>query len=106
MPGKVHIDPTTGRAVQKVTIRNLSGQALWGPLTLIFDGLKHKEKVRHRAGLTLHLAPLGSPFVTFVPGPSDQRAARAGFVIVVRFSDPLDLPIHYTPRVLSGAGAP
>jgi uncharacterized delta-60 repeat protein len=103
IPGKVHLDRATGRAVQKVTIRNLGGQAVWGPLTLVLDGLKRKVKVRHAAGRT---GPSGSPFVTFVPGPSDQLAAQAGFVIVVRFSDPLDLPIHFTPRVLSGAGTP
>jgi uncharacterized delta-60 repeat protein len=101
VPGKVHPDPATGRAVQKVMIRNLGGQAVWGPLTLVLDGLKRKVKVRHAAGRT---GPSGSPFVTFVPGRSDQLAARAGFVIVVRFSDPLDLPIRYTPRILSGAG--
>jgi uncharacterized delta-60 repeat protein len=105
-PGKVHIDPTTGLAVQKVTIRNGSGEAIWGPLSLVLDGLNRKVKVRHRSGVTEHLPPLGSPFVTFVPGPSDQLAARAGFVIVVRFSDPLGLPIHDRLRVLSGAGAP
>jgi hypothetical protein len=103
--GKVHLDAATGKATQKVTIRNLGGAAVWGPLTLILEGLKPKVKVRHRTGVTRHFAPIGSPFMTVVPGPTDQLASQSLVVITVRFSDPLDLPIRYRPQVLAGFGA-
>jgi uncharacterized delta-60 repeat protein len=102
--GKVHRDAATGKAMQKVTVRNVSGEAIWGPLTLILGGLNPKVKVRHRAGVTQHFAPLGSPFVSIVPGPTDQLASQSMVIIVVRFSDPLDLPIRYRPQVLAGFG--
>jgi uncharacterized delta-60 repeat protein len=103
--GKVHLNAATGKATQKVTIRNLGSEAVWGPLTLILEGLKPKVKVRHRSGITRHLAPIGSPFMTIVPGPKDQLAGHGMVILVVRFSDPLDLPIHYRPLVVAGFGA-
>jgi uncharacterized delta-60 repeat protein len=103
--GKVHLDAATGKATQKVTIRNVGGEAVWGPLTLVLEGLKPKVKVRHRSGVTRHLAPIGSPFMTVVPGPADQLASQSMVIIVVRFSDPLDLPIRYRPLVVAGFGA-
>jgi uncharacterized delta-60 repeat protein len=103
--GKVRLDAATGKATQKVTIRNVGGEAVWGPLTLVLDGLKSKVKVRRRSGLTQHLAPLGSPFVSIVPDPADQLASQSQVVITMRFSDPLDLPIRYRPQVLAGFGA-
>jgi hypothetical protein len=102
--GKVHLNAATGKATQKVTIRNLGGEAVWGPLTLILEGLKPKVKVRHRSGVTRHLAPIGSPFMTIVPGPKDQLAGHSMVILVVRFNDPLDLPIHYRPLVVAGFG--
>ena len=69
------------------------------------DGLTRKVRLLHRAGRTLHAAPLGSPFVLVslnnnVLGTGETRT------VVLTFDNPLGRKIHFGLRVLDGSGQP
>ncbi len=85
-----------GRVRQQVTVQNVGGQALAGPVLLVLGGLPRGVKLVGAAGVTL-----GSPYVILTraglaPGQS------AG--VMLQFRGTGRRP-RYTPRVLAGAVA-
>jgi hypothetical protein len=89
---------------QTITLSN-AGAPIQGPLFLVVDGLTRKVRLLHRAGRTLHAAPLGSPFVLVslnnnVLGTGETRT------VVLTFDNPLGRKIHFGLRVLDGSGQP
>jgi hypothetical protein len=93
-PGK--FNARKRRVRQQVVLHNVSGQGLYGPLTLVLDGLSQKVKLRNRTGLTA----AGQPYILVDPGVfgTDQTIS-----LMLTFSS-RRRRINYTSRVLAGAG--
>jgi hypothetical protein len=89
---------------QRITLHN-SGAPLQGPLYLVVDQLTHKVRLRHRAGKTLHDAPLGSPYV-LVSLNNNLLGTGETRTVVLTFANPLLRRIRYHLRVLDGSGQP
>jgi hypothetical protein len=89
---------------QTITLHN-SGAPLQGPLYLVVDQLTHKVRLLHRAGKTLHAAPLGSSYM-LVSLNNNVLGTGATRTVVLTFANPLGRKIHYRLRVLDGAGLP
>jgi hypothetical protein len=89
---------------QRITLHN-SGAPLQGPLYLVVDQLTHKVRLLHRAGRTLHAAPLSSPYM-LVSLNNNQLGAGETRTVVLTFANPLGRKIHYSLRVLDGSGQP
>jgi hypothetical protein len=100
--GKLRHNGTRFR--QTITLHN-AGASIQGPLFLVVDGLTHKVRLLHRAGRTLHAAPLGSPYV-LVSLNNNMLGTGETQTVVLTFSNPLGRKIHYSLRVLDGAGTP
>jgi hypothetical protein len=95
--------PQPGQFQQRLTLRNVGGLVLPGTLELVLDGLGRTVRLRHQAGVTTVLPPLGSPFVrVVVPGGVWDPGQRV--TVLLRFTVPAGGHVHYTPRVLAGAG--
>lgn len=58
------LDRVSGPYLQDVTITNLSGNVLAGPLYLVLRGLPSTVALINKSGLTETIAPLASPFVS------------------------------------------
>jgi hypothetical protein len=101
--GRTRFEAATGQTLLKLTIQNLSGQALDGPLTLVLNNLRGKVHLLKQSGVTAKTAPAGSPFVGL--GPASGLAANATLNVVLRFRNPLNHKVLFTPRVLAGLGA-
>jgi hypothetical protein len=91
----------TRRFVQTVTLRNATGSAIAGPLSLALDNLSSNATLFNASGPTVCAAPLGSPFVNASAGLD----AGASVSVILQFADPAKTPITYATRVLAG-GAP
>src|SRR5262249_43301757 len=89
---------------QTITLHN-SGAPLQGPLYLVVDQLTRKARLRQPAGRTLHAAPLASPYV-LVSLNNNLLGTSETQTVVLTFSNPLGRKIHYSLRVLDGAGMP
>jgi hypothetical protein len=101
--GRVRFNPVTGRFRQRVTLRNISGQELQGPLWLVLDGLPRKVRLRNAAGQCLAHGTPGSPFAAANPSATGL-APGAGFSLLLDFVNPRLRKIRYTPLVLQGIG--
>jgi hypothetical protein len=71
----------------------------------VVDQLTRKVRLRHRAGRTLHAAPLGSPYV-LVSLNNNMLGTGETQAVVLTFSNPLGRKIHYNLGVLDGPGQP
>jgi hypothetical protein len=101
--GRVRFNPATRHFRQRVTLRNLSGQVLPGPLWLVLDGLPRKVHLRNANGMSLAHGTPGSPFV--VANLAGDGLAPGGSVsLVLDFVNPRLRRIRYTPLVLEGVG--
>jgi hypothetical protein len=96
--GKAKYNPATGLYRQRVLIHNPGGQALWGPLTLLLDGLHRKIRLGRRKGsrgLEM-LSRSAGRLNTDVLGAGETRE------VVLEFKNPQNRKIRYTPRLLIG----
>jgi hypothetical protein len=93
-----------GHYRQTITVHN-AGAPLQGPLYLVVDQLTHKVRLRHPSGRTAQKAPLGSPYVLVDLG-NNLLGTGETRTVVLSFRNPLGRKIHYTLRVLDGAGQP
>ena len=86
----------TGTFTSTVTITNISGAAIAGPLSILLTSLP--------AGATLNNATgtfNGSPFLA-VPGTTTLAAGQSA-TVNVQFSDPSNTRITFTPVIYSGS---
>ena len=84
---------------------NAGAEGIWGPLTLVLDGLPRRVRLRRAGGLTLARPPLLSPFVVVLPG----TAAWPGGVplpLTLEFVVPSGRRPFWLPRLLAGLGLP
>jgi hypothetical protein len=89
---------------QQVTLVN-NGDTIPGPLDFVLDNLSTRVIVRNASGKTAVLAPVGSPFVTFV-GPGANYAKLQSASIMLIFRAPNARLVRYTPRILAGLTQP
>jgi hypothetical protein len=96
------LNPATGRFAQNVTVTNIAGFPIQGPLSLVLDALSADAILFDASGITdVNALPVGSPYlnanVSLAPGQSTTFA--------LQFSDATRGPITYTTRVLAGPGS-
>jgi hypothetical protein len=92
------------RYQQTITLHN-SGAPLQGSLYLVVDNLTRKVRLLHRVGRTQHAAPLGSSYM-LVSLNNNLLGTGVTRTVVLTFANPLRRKIHYSLRVLDGAGTP
>jgi Calx-beta domain len=92
-----------GRYRQQVTLTNLGGATLSGPVTLVLDGLSRKVKLRGQTKVMKDQKSLGSAALVIFPD-GGQLAAGASKTVVLQFSAASARHIRYTPRVFAGPG--
>jgi streptogramin lyase len=87
-----------------VTLRNISSQAVNGPIFLVLDNLSPKVKLLQpaAAGTTHVLSPLNSPFVAVPPGGSSTFGPGGSITLTLTFRSPSARLVRFTPRVLAG----
>jgi hypothetical protein len=95
----------TGRFSQTITIKNTSGFAIGGPISLVLDNLTPGVSLFNAAGTTVSQAPTGSPYINFVLAASGVLAPGGALSVVLQFTDPARIGIHYATRVLAGYGS-
>ncbi len=101
--GRARFNPATGRFRQRVTLRNLSGHVLPGPLWLVLDHLTRKVRLSHANGFTVAHGTPGSPFaVVNIADPG--LAPGESFTLMLDFANPRLRKVRYTPLVLEGYG--
>jgi uncharacterized delta-60 repeat protein len=91
------------RPWRRVTLRNVSGQPLAGPLWLVLDGLPAKVRLLQSTGVTRSHGTAGSPYVA-VPLPGNALAPGAGIRLLLRFANPRLRKVRFTPLLLEGNG--
>jgi uncharacterized protein YkwD/N-acetylneuraminic acid mutarotase len=91
-------------AVSRVTLtlRNVSGADLAGPLSLVLTGLPRKRKLRGASGLTQSFAPGRRPYLN-IALPGGVFRAGATLTVTLSFSGPGSQPPFRT-QVLAGSG--
>ena len=85
---------TTGRFTQTLTITNISGAAITGPIELVLLDLKNATLV-NQSGTTR-----GNPYITFLS--SGSLGIGQSLSITLVFADPTLATISYTPEFVAG----
>jgi hypothetical protein len=93
------------RVIRHITLQNL-GTTLSGPLAFVLDGLPSKIKVVNASGVTMTVAPFGSPFIFLTLDPSNQLASGASVSLDVILKGKSARTARFTPRILAGLTQP
>ena len=93
----------TGRYVQRVTLTNVSGKVINGPVTLVLDSLNNAT-LNNETGTTVSAAPLDSPYIAVNLGNNPLGSGQSASVNL-EFVDNSGLPVSYTTQVLAGTGS-
>jgi hypothetical protein len=100
----VSVTPGRFRAGRElVTLRNVSGQVLHGPLWLVLDGLDRRVKVRGLAGRTVNHGTRGSPYVA-VALPGNVLAPGGRVTVLLRLVPRPGRKVRFHLVVLAGTG--
>ena len=89
---------------QYVAITNVSSTAIDGPLYLVPEGLASGVTLANASGIVANTPPAGVPYVT-VLGANQALGVGVSTLAQLRWSTS-NPTISYSPRVLSGPGAP
>lgn len=89
------------RVLERITITNTGGDAITGPLLIVFDNLTAGTTLVNASGTTKTIAPIGSPYRTVSPGANNGLAAGARQIVDVAFLQRRGRP-NFSVRVLSG----
>src|SRR5262249_30871744 len=86
---------------EKVTLKNRSGTAIQGPLSLVLGGLDKAVSLRNAAGFSLLDGSLGCPYAT-----TDLPELRPGKIVTLTlfFNNPKHHAIHFKYLVMAGTG--
>jgi hypothetical protein len=90
-----------GLLVRHLTIRNLGGNAIGGPLFLVLDHLQPRARLVHAIGTSKTFSPLGSPFVAVGAGLGPGASTSVNLVFATRARK-----LNFSVRVLSGVAQP
>jgi hypothetical protein len=89
-----------GGATQTLTIRNTSGTAVAGPLSVLLSGLPRKVKLRQAGGAAAIRSARGG-YALDIPGALAPGGTQS---LVLKFSNPTKKRFRYSVRVLAGPG--
>lgn len=98
----------TGLYSQRVTLTNNGKGTVFGPLSLVLDGLNlgGSNGLFNQVNKTACAAPLSSPFIDAVGITSAAGLApKASVSVLLQFRNTQRIGISYSPRVLSTVGA-
>lgn len=98
------LNRATGRYAQTITVRNVGGSPIAGPVSLVFDHVPAQATLAGATGVTSAASPLGSPFVDLAVGADGVLTPGESVVTTVEFGNPSNQAITYTSRVLAGSG--
>jgi streptogramin lyase len=88
-----------GRVQFSVTLTNVGGRALEGPISLVFDGLRRRVKLRGASGFTSGR----SPYLDLAAGTDNLLAPGATLSVTLLFSTTAG--VRFNLRILAGVGA-
>lgn len=98
------LDPATGNTVQLVTLQNVSGAAIQGPVSLVLAGLSRNAALLNASGYSACVTPSG-PYVDVPPGDDGQLAPGETREVLLQFLNrSRRRRITYRARVLAGPG--
>jgi hypothetical protein len=83
---------------QTITLTN-NGANITGPVSLVLDVLTSGVTLTNATGSTAYAPPVGSPYIDFSTG---DFAPGAVDKVKLTFSDPANVQIKYTTRILGG----
>lgn len=92
---------TTRRFVQTVSLKNVSGGVISGPISVVLDHLSGNASLFNASAATACALPAGSPFVDL----SGNLGPGASGTVTLQFTNPTRAGITYVPRVLAGSAA-
>ena len=95
---------STGRYNQTITVKNTSAVPYAGPVSVVFDQLSPNATLFAAAGFTSVVTPLGSPYANLNVGPDSTLTPGETVTVLVEFTNPSNLGITYTLKVLAGPG--
>ncbi len=93
----------TQQYVQQVVLKNTSGQAIAGSLSLVVSRLSPKASLVNLSGVTTNAPAPGSPFLTAVMN-TELLAPGQSVTLTLQFRDPTNSPITYSTFVVAGPG--
>jgi hypothetical protein len=96
----------TGQFVQSIAITNVSGVPLYGPLSVVLDGLTPGVSLADASGATSCTVPAARPFLSARPGDDDVMTPGETVTVTLRFVNPSRRAIAYSARVLAGPNTP
>lgn len=99
-PGPFVFHRGSNEYVQKVTVTNNSGSVIKGVSSLVLQNLSSNATLVNQSGTTVNLAPTGSPY----RDSHDTLDVGETITYTLKFSNPTNAPITYTPSVYVGAG--
>jgi hypothetical protein len=102
--GGFYFNRNTQRYVQQVTIQNISGTTIDSPLRLALDGLTNNVALWNKDGIHSEFGNI--PFVSINIGNDNIFSAGESVSVTLEFTDPFNIPIMYTPRVLEVVPVP
>lgn len=95
--GGYTLNRRTNRVVQQVTLKNVSGISIPGPIYLVLEDLSSNASLLNATGLAAK-APAGRPYLTIVGG----LVAGASKTITLEFAVPTSGGVTYSARTLTG----
>ena len=99
-PGPFVFRRAVNEYVQKVTVKNTSGNVIKGVSSLVLQNLSSNATLLNQDGTTVNLAPAGSPY----RNSNDTLDIDETITFTLKFSNPSNAPITYMPSVYVGAG--
>src|SRR5205809_674636 len=94
----------TGRWYQTLTLKNTSGGAITGPVSLLLTNLSSNARLTNATGVTTAVGPLGTPYLNLDLGVSGIWAAGQTLIVTLEFTRLDSQAITYDTRFLAGSG--
>ena len=98
---------SNGHFFQRVTLQNISGSPISGPVFIELESLSRNATLVEKAGVITYVQPFGAPCSTIVfTGPDNVFNPQESASVVLEFSNPTNTGITYTTFVFAGSGMP
>ncbi len=95
---------STGHYQQTITLTNTSNNAITAPISLALDKLNAGVALYNKTGVTNLLTPVNSPYINATLSGS-ALGAGGTTTLTLDFTNPANVGIAYTTRVLAGSGS-
>ena len=88
-----------------MAITNVSNNPINAPVALALDNLTQTVTLFNADGVTSCAAPAGSPFRLVNVGSDNILSPGESVVVTLEFTNPNNLNINFTPRLLAGSNS-